>query len=215
MIQWGVLAHLSAGDLPGAKQVVADLLKRLPAAELTSYFAGYQELAYVLSDQERELLFRMTPAAYDNDLAWWGQSLATAAYQVGDLKRAKAYADSSLATAKQQSDASPKDPQLRALYAVSLAYVGRGAEANKEMAQAIADAPKGSGLNESYVRLQAIRMHLALGEHEEAMNGIEDLLTRQSYVTRGYLKADPMFAPLKDNERFKRIVSGGMDRPRG
>ena len=83
------------------------------------------------------------------------------------------------------------------------------------MTQAVADAPKGSGLNESYVRLQAIRMHLALGEQDPAMDGIEDLLTRQSFVTRGYLKADPMFTPLKNNERFKRIVSGGMDRPRG
>ncbi len=214
-IQWAVLAHLSAGDEAGAKQVVADVLKRVPASELITFFAGYQELAYVLGDAERDLLFRMKPAAYDNDIAWWGQSLATAAFQVGDLTRAKAYADSSLAVAKQQSDASPKDPQLRALYAVSLAYVGRGADANTEMTQAVADAPKGSGLNESYVRLQAIRMHLALGEQDEAMNGIEDLLTRQSYVTRGYLKADPMFTPLKNNERFKRIVSGGMDRPRG
>ena len=214
-IQWAVLAHLSSGDLPGAKQVVADVLKRVPAVELITYFAGYQELAYVLGDKERELLFRMTPAAYDSDIAWWGQSLATAAFQVGDLKRARAYADSSLATAKQQSDASPKDPQLRALYAVTLAYVGRGADANREMAQAIADAPAGSGLNESYVRLQAVRMHLALGEQDQAMNGIEDLLTRQSYVTRGFLKADPMFTPLKNNERFKRIVAGGMDRPRG
>jgi serine/threonine-protein kinase len=215
-IQWAIFAHLSAGDLEGAKRVTADLLKRLPATELITFFAGYQEMAYVLGEKERELLFRMTPAAYDNDIAWWGQSLATAAYQQGDLKRAKAYADSSLATAKQQSDAAPKDPQLRALYAVTLAYVGRGAEANTEMAQAIADAPPGkSGLNESYVRLQAIRMHLALGEQDAALNGIEDLLTRQSYVTRGYLKADPMFTPLKNNERFKRIVSGGMDRPRG
>jgi len=215
VIQWAVLAHLSAGDLDGAKRVTAEVLKRVPASELITYFAGYQELAYVLGEQERALLFRMTPAAYDNDVAWWGQSLATAAFQVGDLKRAKAYADSSLATAKQQSDASPKDPQLRALYAVTLAYAGRGADANREMAQAIADAPAGSGLNESYVRLQAIRMHLALGEQDAAMNGIEDLLTRQSYVTRGYLKADPMFTPLKNNERFKRIVAGGMDRPRG
>ena len=58
-------------------------------------------------------------------------------------------------------------------------------------------------------------MHLALGEQGAALDGIEDILTRQSFVTRGYLKADPMFAPLKNNERFKRIVSGGMDRPRG
>jgi hypothetical protein len=132
---------------------------------------------------------------------------------MGDLTRAKAYADSSLATAKQQSDASPKDPQLRALYAVTLAYVGRGADANREMAQAITDAPKGSGLNETYVRTQAIRMHLALGEKDQALDGIEDLLTRQSYVTRGFLKSDPMFAPLKNNERFARLAAGGIKAP--
>lgn len=83
------------------------------------------------------------------------------------------------------------------------------------MPQAVADAPKGSGINEAYVCLQAIRMHLALGENGPAMDMIEDLLTRQSFQTRGYLKVDPMFAPLRNNERFKQFISGGITRPTG
>ena len=40
-------------------------------------------------EAERSLLFRMTPAAFDDDRAWWGQALATAAYQQGDKARAQ------------------------------------------------------------------------------------------------------------------------------
>ena len=39
----------------------------------------------MLEDRERQLVFRLTPSAFDNDRAWWGQSLSTAYWQRGDL----------------------------------------------------------------------------------------------------------------------------------
>jgi hypothetical protein len=79
-----------------------------------------------------QLLLRLTPASFENDRAWWSQSLATAWWQRGDKARARAYADSALAPSAAQLAAAPDDPQLRALYAVMLAYLGRRAEARAE-----------------------------------------------------------------------------------
>jgi serine/threonine-protein kinase len=212
-MQWIAGAHLTNGDLPGAKQVVQELLKRVPATELVSYFAGYQEMAFVLGDKERDLLFRMTPAAFDNDRAWWGQALAMAAMQQGDLVRARAYADSSLATAKEQIDASPNDPQLRMLNAVMLAYVGRKGEALSEAALAIADTTNINTNNVNYVLQQYARVLLAAGEKEQALDILGELMKRQYYVTPGYLKTDPMFRPLDRNPRFERLANRGVGAP--
>ncbi len=209
-MQWIANAHLANGDLDGARQVVQGLLKRVPATELVSYFAGYQEMAFVLGDKDRELLFRMTPAAFDNDVAWWGQALAMAAMQQGDVVRARAYADSSLKVAREQIDASPNDPQLRMLNAVMLAYVGRKDEALSEAARAIADTTNINTNNVNYELQQYTRLLLATGEKEKALDILEELMKRQYYVTPGYLKTDPMFRQLDKNPRFERLANRGI-----
>ena len=204
-MEWVVYSHLARGDTASARRVVQELLQRAPATEMVSYFAGYQEMAFVLGDKDRDLLFRMTPAAFDNDRAWWGQSLATASRQQGDVARARAYADSSLPTSKQQSDAAPKDSQLRVLYAVMLAYAGHDADAIREANQAMSDVSSGDR-NMPYIRLQLVRVLLATGHNDQALDEIAKLLKSQFYVTPGYLKADPMFKPLRGNPRFEKML---------
>lgn len=172
-MQWVVIAHLDKGDTTGAKRVVQELLTRVPATELVSYFAGYQELAFVLGPKERDLLFRMTPAAFDDDRAWWGQALALAAMQQGDTAKARAYADSSLVTAKQQIDANQTDPQLRMLNAVMLGYAGHKAEAARAADRAIADTVGASTTNANYSLQQYVRAQLAAGDTPKTLDALE------------------------------------------
>ena len=96
-MQWIAAAYLANNDLDGAKRAIAELTKDVPETEVVAYFAGYHELAFLLSDQQRQLLYRLTPASFDDDRAWWGQALSTAAWQQGDRARAAAWADSSRA----------------------------------------------------------------------------------------------------------------------
>ena len=44
-------------------------------------------MAWLLEDREYPLLLRPSPAAFADDRAWWGQSLAIAASQRGDVER--------------------------------------------------------------------------------------------------------------------------------
>jgi tetratricopeptide (TPR) repeat protein len=213
-MQWIMHTRLAVGDTTGAKQIMQDLLKRVPVSELVSYFAGYQEMAWLLGDKERELLYRMVPASFDNDRAWWGQALAMAAMQQGDVVRARAFADSSLATARAQIEENPTDPQLRILNAVMLGYVGRHEEAAREADRAIADTVGANAEGINYALLQYARVQLAIGNQEKALDGLEKLMTRQYWLTKGHLKSDPMFKPLNGNPRFEQLKVGGIDAPK-
>jgi len=212
---WAVFAHIGAGDLAGARAVVRDLIGPVAAPEVVAYFAGYNELAWVLEDREQELLFRLTPAAFDNDRAWWGQALAIAAQQRGDKTRARAYADSALAISAEQSASNPDDPQLHALYGVMLAFAGRSAEAVREAERGVAlSATQRRTRTSPYASLQLVRIHIANGEAEKAIALLEQLEAQQYTVTPGLLRLDPSFAALRGNPRFQRLLTESIEKPK-
>jgi Flp pilus assembly protein TadD len=212
-MQWIAAAYIANNDLEGAKRAIAELSRESPVTELVAYFAGYHEMAFLLNDEQRQLLYRMTPASFDDDRAWWGQALSIAAWQQGDKVRAAAWADSSLAVARQQIDAAPEDAQLRILNATSLAVAGKKAEALREAETAIADTIGIGNDNISYVLHQYVRTLIAANEPERAVDALEALMGRQYYVTPGYLKSDPSYRLLDGNPRFERLANRGIGSP--
>ena len=208
LAEWQAIVHLSQGDLAGARKVIRAAIDRgNPAPTVASVFGGYYEMSWALDDAELNLLFRLTPAAFDNDRGWWGQTLAIAYAEQGNLALARAYADSALPTMKIQLAASPNDAQTQALYAVMLAYTGRKAEALGMGERAVTIEKTGQG-NESYNMLLLVRTYLALGEQEKALDVIEQLLRRPWYLTPAWLGIDPTFRSLKGNPRFEKMVKG-------
>jgi serine/threonine-protein kinase len=203
------MVYLAQGDLKGARAVIRELIARgNPAPAVASIFGGYQEISWALDDTERNLLFRLTPAAFDNDRAWWGQALSIAYAQQGNTELARAYGDSALSPTKALHDASPDDAQTMALYALMLAYTGRTSEALRlgELAVGISG---GNLTNASYNMMLLVRTYLALGEHDKALDTIDQLLRRSWYLTPAWLGIDPTFRALKGNLRFERMLKGG------
>jgi serine/threonine-protein kinase len=206
-LQWQVMAHLAQGDLAGGQAEIRSAVARgVSAPAIVAFFAGYQEMSWALDQSGQQLLFRLTPAAFDNDRAWWGQSLATANWEQGNLAAAHAYADSALTPSAAQLAASPNDVQLRALHAVLLAYLGRGDEARREIARAVALSTALAASDRAYLGMQRVRVSLALGDTGEGLDGIELLLKEQSPVTPAWLRIDPTFKSLRGNPRFMKLV---------
>ena len=59
-----------------------------------------------------------------------------------------------------------------------------------------------------YIQLQLVRIYLLVGEPEKALDQLEPLLKIPYYLSPGWLKIDPTFAPLRGNPRFERLVNG-------
>jgi hypothetical protein len=53
-----------------------------------------------------------------------------------------------------------------------------------------------------------VRIYLLAGEPEKALDQLEPLLKMPYFLSPGWLRIDPTFAPLRGNTRFERLVAG-------
>jgi tetratricopeptide (TPR) repeat protein len=104
--------------------------------------------------------------------------------------------------------ATPDDGQRRVFLGLSLAYLGRRAEAKKEGEQAIALWPTArDGYIGPYLQHQLARIYTVAGEPDKAIDQLEALLKMPYFLSPGWLRIDPNFAPLKGNPRFEKLVA--------
>jgi tetratricopeptide (TPR) repeat protein len=174
-----------------------------------AYMGTYWDLYWALADEQRALLRRLTPAAFDGDAGTWGLALA-GAYEVdSDMKRAAAYGDSARAAFEQQLTATPEDPQRLVLLGVALAYMGRRDEAVRAGKQGLAFQPISKDAQTGpYLQHQLARIYVLVGEPDKALDQLEPLLKIPYYLSPGWLRIDPTFDPLRKHPRFQKLVGG-------
>jgi hypothetical protein len=59
----------------------------------------------------------------------------------------------------------------------------------------------------AYYQHQVVRIQMAAGETERALEGLERLLEIPYYLTPRWLRIDPNFSSLKGHARFERLLS--------
>jgi tetratricopeptide (TPR) repeat protein len=124
----------------------------------------------------------------------------------GNPKQTRVYADSARLAFDEQLRASPDNAQLHVLRGLALAYLGQKTEA-------IAAGERGVSLGrgelfDRYYEHQLARIYLLVGEPEKALDPLDRLLKTPYYLSPGWLRIDPTFAPLKGNPRFERLIAG-------
>jgi tetratricopeptide (TPR) repeat protein len=210
LLQMQATFRIVLGDLAGARAGIEQAVQTgASAPAVAQRFAGYTEMAWVLPDALQKLVFRLTPQAFDGDRAFWGQSLATAAWQLGDTVRARVYADSGLAETARQAAAAdltkrPEDAQLHSLHGLLLAYRGQAAEARAAIGRSlVSGAPT---VTMAYNYLNAARVEMALGSRSKAIEYLAKVNTMDPRYNGRWLALDPTFASLKGDPAFERLL---------
>ncbi|MFL5520548.1 MAG: protein kinase domain-containing protein [Gemmatimonadales bacterium] len=206
-IQQVAIAYLADGDVEGARGVLRAAVQRgVPAPRLATQMTGFNETGWALDEASQQLVLRLNSASFDDDRAWWAQSLATLHWQRGDTVLARAYADSAVAPTRQQVAGAPNDPQLHGLFALMLAYLGRAAEARAEEQRSLARVDRYS--LQAYNLVNAAKTELALGDRDAALALLAKARQHGYYVTDGWLRVDPTFASLKGYPPFEQMAKG-------
>jgi serine/threonine-protein kinase len=209
LIEGLAITHLKQGDLPGARAVIHSAPPTLAQTALVAYFANYQDLYWVLDEEQQQLVLRLTPSAYDGDRAVWADVMMQTLWFRGDKVRARAFADTALAELSEQLKKAPNDPQRHLFSGLALSYLGRKTDAIREGVRGSELGPlsrdQGNG---AYYQHQLIRIYLVLGENEKALDLLEALVKIPYVLSPGYLRIDPTFAVLKGNPRFEQLLKG-------
>jgi TolB-like protein/Flp pilus assembly protein TadD len=204
-----IMVFLAEGDLPKARAALDVAQREIESTRLAAFMADYWDLFWVLDEPQQRLVLRLPPGPFGDDRLVWGLALAGTAALRGDTARARAYADSARLAGEAQVREAPDDGGRHVLLGTALAYLGRRPEAIREGERAVAlrslsnDAYLGA-----YIQHQLARIYLLVGEPEKALDQLEPLLKIPYYLSPGWLRIDPTFAPLKGNPRFEKLVAG-------
>jgi len=209
LLESKAMVFLARGDLGGARAVLSAVPRAVGPTALAAYVATYWDLMWALDDAQQVLLLRLTPSAFDGDRAIWGIVFAQTYALRGDQVRAHIYADSARIAFEDHLRAAPNDAQQHALLGLALAYLGRKADAVREGERGVALLPIAKDATVGlYFQHQLARIFVLVNEPERALDQLEPLLKMPYYLSPGWLKIDPNFAPLRGNARFQRLVAG-------
>ena len=208
-IQGLALTYLAEADLAGARDALARSGKAVEPDELVAYMANYFDLVWVLDAAQTERLRRLTPAAFDDNPAAWAINQAQASQVAGDAAGTRAYGEQALKAFDEQLPSISNNAQIHSLRGLALAYLGRKEEAIREAERGVELAgPARDAYNGTYYLHQLVRIEILTGEHEKALDHLEQLLKMPYYLSPGVLKIDPNFDPVRNNPRFQKLVAG-------
>jgi TolB-like protein len=208
-LEYRVMIRLAQGDLAGARADLARPPEGLDLPGFVAYVATFWDLYWALDPEQRALLKRLRPSAFDGDVGTWAIVLAQVYGLEGDRRRAAAYGDSAASAFEQQLKATPEDAQRNVFLGLALAYAGRKDDAIRAALRGVSLAPMSSdGLNAPYFQHQLARIYILAGEPDKAMDQLEPLLKIPYYLSPAWLRIDPTFDPLRNNPRFRKLVEG-------
>jgi len=208
ILEFRAITYLQQGDLGGARASMKAAPKEVSETALVAFFAYYNDLVWVLDEPQRTTLLGLTPSAFDDDRGGWALTFCQLYLLRGDTANMRKYADIAFREFSKHLAGIPDDAQLHGNVAVSLAYLGKKAEALQAARRAVQMLPiTQDAFYGPYVQEQLVRVLVLTGEHEKAVDEIGKLLKMPDYINEGWLSIDPNFDSLRANPRFAKLIA--------
>ncbi len=204
---YAAMLRLSQGDLAGARAILRAIPPGTDSLAMLAYWASNGGIGdWLLPDDQKRLVLRLPPSLFGNQRGNWGFTLSFVALRLGDRQQARAYADSALPDLRLQVRESPDNPGAHSILGLTLAILGRRAEAVRESERAMS-MREGDMFVGTNMRHFLVLTYLLTGESEKAIDQLESLLLAPYYITPAWLRIDPSFDPIRQHPRFQRLVN--------
>jgi tetratricopeptide (TPR) repeat protein len=203
-----VSVELAAGRLDSARAILRQAPASVSPTAVAAFVGTWDDLYWVLDDAQQQLLLRLGDADFDGSVPTRLVVIAQTRWVRGDTAGARLYADSAEAAFRRQAAAAPNDPQVHLFRGLSLAYLGRKAEAIREAERGAAILPLSKdAAYGAYMQHQLMRVYLVTGEYDKALDILERLLSIPYLMTPAWTRIDPNFMPVRGNPRFEKIAA--------
>ena len=196
LIELKVMSFLAQADRGGARAVLKGVAQEVEPTALVAHVANYWDLVWALDEEQRGILVRLTPSAFDDDRGTWGLCLVQAYALRGDAPNVRTYAEEARKAFEGQLRAAPGDAQRHVLLGLAMAYLGRKEEGIREGMRGVALLPLGKdAYSSAYYQLLLSRIYILSGEPEKALDQLEPLLKVPFYLSPGWLEDRPQLRP--------------------
>jgi eukaryotic-like serine/threonine-protein kinase len=198
-------SRVARGDVEGARTALHEALQHVEPSRLIA-----DQFVWVwLDDSLQALALRSSPTAYADSRAQGLLSLGQVQWNAGRYQAARASSDSARGLLSAQVERHPQD--FFARYGLALAEASTGqrtqALAQAERIRAVYRPEPGSTGWALYVNLLLL-IDLGSNNTKGAVAWADTLLHLPGPTTAALLRIDPLYAPLRSDPGFRRLVAG-------
>jgi TolB-like protein/Flp pilus assembly protein TadD len=194
------------GDVAEGRKALQDALTAPDAEAAVGRLRFHAQM--VISAADSVLLRKVGPGGFNGDTAHFLVWKADWARRHGNTARSLTTADSARRLLERRVAADPGEAGTRMLLGLAYALLGRKTDALREATRATGDLPvsrdpwDGADLQEDLAYVEAL-----VGEHASAIKRLEYLLTIPSELSVPFLRADPMWNPLRGHPDFQKLIA--------
>ncbi len=200
------------GNLEGARTILGDVERKNVADPRSSLVRVTSRIEYFARnfDEAEKLLRRIGPVLADDQYNFLPTSVARGdiARRQGNMKRAALFFDSARVFLEERIKKDPADSRLHSSLAIVFAGLGRKEDAIRKAKEAVEMLPISKEALRGAARVANLAsVYAQVGEPEQAMNLLEQLMSSPGNLSMWELRLDPTWDPLRDHPRFRQLVA--------